>query len=215
MRRTFAVLLVLAPAAACGFPDVSYETSTDAGKDRNGGSSSGSSSGSGDDSSSSSGGVDAQGDARMNVDGNSSGDGPETDGAGNDAPQDTYVAPIDAPPDSPLCDRDGDGFNGPQCAGGTDCCDFDLLAFPGQPMFFGSEDACHSWDFNCDGMVTERYSNSLMCGGNPALGGCTGGSGFTTPGESCGQTGPLYTCGGTSLTTCGPITPVSTQQVCH
>jgi len=205
MRRALAVLLVLVPAAACGFPDVNYDTGTDAGKDRSAGSSSGSSSG---------GGVDAEGDSRVSSDGSSSGDSTAPDGPGLDAPQDTYVAMIDAPIDSVLCDADHDGFAGKQCVGGTDCCDSDPTAFPGQPLFFNGEDACSSWDYNCDGMVTERYSNNLTCGGTPALG-CTGGTGFTAPGESCGQPGPLYSCGAVSALACGPISPTTTQQTCH
>lgn len=211
MRRTFAVLLVVVPAAACGFPDVRLEA-PDAAKEGSAGSSSGGSSG-GDDSSSSSGGVDAEGDSRVNSDGSSSGDSTMPDAPGLDAPQDTYVAPTDAPLDSPQCDRDGDGFDGPQCLGGTDCCDFDNMAFPGQTAFFPNEDVCHSWDYNCDMMVTEQYKNNLTCGGTPALG-CTGGSGFTST-EGCGQMAPVYLCGPTGALTCGPTSPMTETQGCH
>ena len=211
MRRALAVLLVLSPAAACGFPDVSYDTGTDAGKDRSAGSSSGSSSGSGDDSSSSSGGgVDAEGDSRMGVDGSSSGDSTTPDGPGLDAPQDTYVAMIDAPPDSPLCDVDHDGFVSDKC-GGPDCCDTDWSAKPGQTMFFTSADMCGSYDYNCDNVIETETKVNVTCSGLATS--CNGQAGFTSD-PACGTVAPFYNCLPSGLG-CSDQSTMPATQACH
>lgn len=65
--------------------------------------------------------------------------------AGADARDDDGEAGHDVDP----CDQDGDGFVSVGC-GGTDCCDIDPDAFPGQTEWFESPNACGSWDYNCD-----------------------------------------------------------------
>jgi hypothetical protein len=209
-----AALLVLAPSAACGFPDVNFEQSTDAGKDRNAGSSSGSSSGSGDDSSSSSGGgVDAETDSRMSVDGSSSGDDSTAplDAPAQDAPLDVA---FEAAPDANPCDKDGDGYLAEGACGGNDCCDTDHSAHPGQTGWFTTADFCGSFNYSCSSSgVTYQYKNSLTCGGIPTTG-CTGGSGFVGM-VACGAMGPFATCAPTGTLSCGPVAGGNSQQACH
>jgi len=43
----------------------------------------------------------------------------------------------------------------PRSDGKNDCCDTDAKAFPGQTTYFGSQNACKSWDYNCDGKSTK------------------------------------------------------------
>lgn len=210
MRRVLAFLLAMVPAAACGFPEVNY-LSTDAGKDSASESSSGSSSGSGDDSSSSSSGMDAQVDSHTSGDGSSSGDSATPDGPGLDAPQDTYVVMIDAPPDSPLCDVDLDGFLGRQCPGGTDCCDTDWSAKPGQTMFFTSADMCGSFDYNCDNMIETETKVNVTCSGLATS--CVGQPGFTSN-PACGTMAPFYNCLPSGLG-CSDQSSMTVAQACH
>jgi hypothetical protein len=80
-------------------------------------------------------------------------------------------------------DRDGDGFGGSAtlqlCApvgaaaptgyvtASGDCCDSDPSANPGQTNWFTTEDACGSWDFNCDEKVEVQNASSASSCGQP------------------------------------------------
>jgi hypothetical protein len=211
MRRTLAVTVAVVLVAACGFPAEQFEgAATDA---------SSGSSGGGDargESSGSSGG-EAGGDSSMPSDSSSGADSPMTADAPSesDAPTiDTYIPDVilDVSPDSPQCDRDGDGFDGPQCAGGNDCCDFDKKAFPGQMGFFDVEDVCHSFDYNCNGKDDEEYP-TFSC--MPGLTGCTLVAGFVGGAVSCGTSGPFAGTCKNQVTSCQAGSTMPQTQACN
>ena len=82
-------------------------------------------------------------------------------------------------------DQDGDGYGTSSALGlcdevssapppgystvAGDCCDSDRLANPGvaASTWFDYEDACGSFDFNCDGIVQQEYACSFRSGSPP------------------------------------------------
>jgi len=74
-------------------------------------------------------------------------------------------------------DADGDGYGNPAVviaacarpagyvANGTDCCDSDANAHPGQTAYFATADACGSFDYNCDGASTPQPNGPANCTG--------------------------------------------------
>src|SRR5450631_2471187 len=50
---------------------------------------------------------------------------------------------------------------------GSDCCDSDSNAFPGQTKYFTSADACGSWDYNCDGTILGSQGGFITYGTVP------------------------------------------------
>jgi hypothetical protein len=177
MRHALPLVLLFASVGACSFPQVGYGPDADSGSD---GSSGSMSSGGGADGSIESSIGDASGDSS-----GSFGDAP-TDIATSDRPSSSSSG--DGSVD---CDQDHDNFKGPQC-GGNDCCDTDSNAHPNQKMFFPMQDACKSWDYNCDMTIEYEFPQTIPCTGTPTLG-CNGGPGFLGS-EDCGQSGPYGSC---------------------
>jgi hypothetical protein len=95
-----------------------------------------------------------------------------------------------APP-SVDCDRDKDGFQStsPGC-GGKDCCDNDARTHPGEQAFFTSENACGSFDYDCDGVVEPQFAK-VNC--TLAVLACNG-SGFDQAPPSCGVVATFDDC---------------------
>jgi hypothetical protein len=53
---------------------------------------------------------------------------------------------------------------------GTDCCDSDANAKPGQTSYFAARNACGSWDYDCDATTTKESST---CTGGESASSCT------------------------------------------
>jgi hypothetical protein len=211
MRHTLALLMMatlataLAPIAGCGFPGVDYRTTGDSSGDAT------SDGTTGDTLDSAADGVapdDAPGDAlnETGSDGAPVSDARSPGDGGRDAPVDT-AADVD-------CDVDKDGYNamGAAC-GGTDCCDTDADANPGQTMYFTSHDGCGSYDYNCDNKVETEITANIVCGGT-GLAGCSGGPGFTSS-PSCGSMAPYSVCQGSGLLACTAQSSMMATQACH
>jgi len=87
---------------------------------------------------------------------------------------------------------------------GTDCCDSDTNTHPGQTSWFTSQNNCSSFDYNCDGVQTQRYTILTTC---PT--GCFGNgrncvTGWVSPVPSCGTSSAHRVCslwGGTGCPT--------------
>jgi hypothetical protein len=104
-------------------------------------------------------------------------------------------------------DVDGDGYGNasvPQSAcskpsgyvsNSTDCCDTDANAHPGQTSWFTAVNACGSWDWNCDGVITKEVPDTNS---GPPVPSCTGldnsGCDQTIPSGDSSFGGPV-TCG--------------------
>jgi hypothetical protein len=89
------------------------------------------------------------------------------------------------------CDLDQDGFRAVgQACGGTDCCDTDGRAHPGETSFFTSADACGSFDYDCNGSDDSEFAIV-----NCTLGffACNG-SGFAALPPACGVVATFDTC---------------------
>jgi hypothetical protein len=56
------------------------------------------------------------------------------------------------------CDLDQDGFRASGTCGGTDCCDYDGRAYPGEKSFYATPDACGSFDYDCDTKNEPQYT---------------------------------------------------------
>jgi hypothetical protein len=208
MRRALAIIIVLAPEVSCGFPDVTYEQGVDASAGAEG-SAGGDGSGGGDaaarnDSEAGNSIEGGSGDERMAdvaVDvavptDSSSGDHDAGTSEGGDA--------------SIICDQDHDTYNGPQC-GGTDCCDTDPTANPGQMAYFTTKDACNSFDYNCDGTLQTEYDYNVTCTGLATS--CTGQPGFTSD-PYCGTQSPYSSCQPSGLG-CKDMSTMMATQGCH
>jgi hypothetical protein len=193
----------LAALGACGFPDLSYDGPANDGAPTDGAhaDAGGSSSSSGADASSSgSGGSDAARDSPSEV---TTSDGASSSGGGEAGDP---------------CDQDSDGFKGAQC-GGTDCCDTDFNAKPGQTAYYAAADHCGSFDYNCDGKVTPQYGANLHCGyllGVGCIPTCSNiacNTGYLGPDPGCGNSGAYGQCQPNGIGICGtsPITPAPTQ----
>jgi len=130
-----------------------------------------------------------------------------------------------------MCDMDGDGYKakGAPC-NGTDCCDTDANANPGQMMYFPMPDKCGSFDYNCDGTFTSEYSANLTCSGVGAVkcfddcptNQCTCGTtqcnyGYLGADPGCGNAAPYGTCISNMLgTACVTMTTITSQiQACN
>jgi hypothetical protein len=113
---------------------------------------------------------------------------------------------LDAPTGPVNCDLDGDGWlaMGDGC-NGEDCCDTDPNAHPEQTSFFTGPDHCHSFDYNCDGVITPEFGQ-VSC--QPAIGACTG-DGFTQP-QACGVTESFEHCA-VGLLACVTMNEMKTQ----
>jgi hypothetical protein len=74
-------------------------------------------------------------------------------------------------------DADGDGYGGGAgsrvCVGsmpagyvttGGDCCDSDAGAHPGEATYLSEEDACGSFDWNCNGIIERAATTTTTCG---------------------------------------------------
>jgi len=108
-------------------------------------------------------------------------------------------------------DMDGDGYGAGAAmvacsapagyvANNTDCCDSDAGAHPGASGWFTSADACGSFDWNCDGVVSYEYDTtvaklgnggncSAACANSGTLGGWEGGWASS---PSCGSAQTWY-----------------------
>ena len=89
------------------------------------------------------------------------------------------------------CDLDRDGFRAMSAeCGGTDCCDFDGRAFPGEQSFFTTADACGSFDYDCNGVDDPEFVkvNCVL-----AVLACNG-SGFDQAPPACGASATFDTC---------------------
>ena len=108
-------------------------------------------------------------------------------GAGSDA----QVDGADAGPISPQCDQDADGHASLGGCGGDDCCDTDARAHPGDTAYFEDQDACGSFDYDCNGREDPQHGQA---GCNlDFFGGSCGGDGFASS-TACGATGSYTSC---------------------
>ncbi len=88
------------------------------------------------------------------------------------------------------CDLDEDGVRATGTCGGTDCCDFDGRAYPGETSYFATTDACGSFDYNCNATNEPEYALA-----NCALSGfgCKG-DGFDKAPPPCGASATFDSC---------------------
>jgi hypothetical protein len=146
--------------------------------------------------------ADAPGDANV-------ADAPPAD-SGNDASGGVHDAGADAPL---VCDVDQDTYTSMLTCGGSDCCDTDSRAHPGQTTFFIQADACGSFDYDCNTTEDPQYPVNLTCGGT-GLTACTGGSGFLLD-PGCGNSGLFGTCVPNGLLACQPGDEMTLTQGCR
>jgi hypothetical protein len=103
-------------------------------------------------------------------------------------------------------DKDGFGVKGDTrclCTGvapytsllGTDCCDADQRAHPGQSAWFTTRDNCNLWDYNCDGGDTREVTQQGGCSGWAIGGGCDVQTGWDGSAPNCGEQGKMVTGG--------------------
>ena len=212
MSRKLLTLAVVGLFAACGFPNVSYDTG-DGGGGSKGDGPSGTEGGSGD--ATVEGGAGESGSDGPGSDGTTGDDGSGgDDSTASDAPGDApYV--FEAAADAPVCDQDQDTYDvkGTTC-GGLDCDDTDKHANPGVKTF--QTYAPHppsNGDWNCDGTVQTQFPTKFNCGllGSSS---CAGKSGFTdSPG--CGATSANFiTCKVSTGLLCVTDTTGSNTQGC-
>jgi hypothetical protein len=214
MRVAFAPLTALvtvaalALAPACGFPTQSYED--------DGGTSSGGTS----DATSHADGGDTGADGTSSADGEPGGDA-VSDAisdviASGDSPTDAASQDSAAMPDAGCasgnhCDCDNDTYMAMSC-GGSDCCDNDANAHPGQTSFYPSPDRCLSYDYNCDTMLETEWG-AFAC--SPGVTGCTPTSGFVGGVPGCGVSEQWTGTCKNMITSCQPGTTISQTQACH
>ena len=89
------------------------------------------------------------------------------------------------------------------------CCDQNADARPGQTLFFSVSNGCGSYDYNCDGIHTQQFTQvsttTLACGGSPPF--CVDlGTGWVTSVAFCGVTANYRDCSSTCGTTIFPLT---------
>lgn len=106
------------------------------------------------------------------------------------------------------CDQDGDGHlaMGGSCLG-DDCCDTDPNVHPGQALYFSVPGRCGSYDYDCDGKLTQEYGVA-SCQWS-ALG-CGSGNGFQQA-TDCGVTAPFLACTPNGLLACTVMMESMTQ----
>ena len=122
------------------------------------------------------------------------------DGRDNDCDSNTDEA------NTPDCttyyrDYDGDGYGDSSysvctcstsgyysATNSSDCYDYSSSANPGQSSYFTSSRGDGSYDYNCDGSQTKRYTTTYSC--SAGFTGCTSStSGWGSSAPSCGNTG--------------------------
>lgn len=104
-------------------------------------------------------------------------------------------------------DNDSDGYGVcPDCGtvsgcayDGDDCCDQDNQVYPGQQSYFGSQNNCSSWDYDCSGNIDMddcgpwpdscQVSGTGTCPSTPRY--CTASPTFSF---NCGDSGYSYVC---------------------
>ncbi len=97
-----------------------------------------------------------------------------------------------------------------------DCCDTDARAYPGQTGYFMTQNACSSWDYDCDGAAERRDTIHGTCSlGGGSVPVCGGPSdvwyGTSTP--DCGRSAQwLLSCSGYGSCT---VSTSSRTQACH
>jgi hypothetical protein len=82
-------------------------------------------------------------------------------------------------------DIDGDGYGAPdggrclckpegdyKVTNGSDCCDTDNRAKPGQTQFYTTRNNCTSWDYNCNNSADREFANLGSCTAWSVFGGC-------------------------------------------
>jgi hypothetical protein len=89
------------------------------------------------------------------------------------------------------CDLDEDGYRATGTCGGNDCCDFDSRAHPGDTSYYGTKDACGSFDYDCNGQDEEEFPQAASC--QLAFFACNG-SGFDKTPPACGIAATFDTC---------------------
>jgi hypothetical protein len=108
------------------------------------------------------------------------------------APPPDDAAPAgDGSPVSPQCDQDSDGHAARGGCGGDDCCDTDSRAHPGVTQYFDGQDACSSFDYDCNGQEEQEFS-TLSCQLDFFGGSCSG-AGFDQA-TACGAMGSWTNC---------------------
>jgi hypothetical protein len=157
------------------------------------------------------------------------GDSSSSSGGGDASPDSLVDGPTsDVRETGDPCDQDGDGYKNAMC-GGNDCCDTDGNAHPGQTGWYAQQDACKSFDYDCDGKEEHEYPASLACGYVWSLGcipSCSGTScvcggkacstGYVGPDPGCGVAAEYDQCQPANAFSCTPkaIAP-SQAQACH
>jgi len=96
----------------------------------------------------------------------------------------------------------------------TDCYDSNAYANPGASTYRTSQRGDNSYDYNCDGSQTRRYSASYTCTGAVYI--CLSNTdGFTGSTPSCGNSATWGTGCTASLTTCTYSSTSSVTQACR
>lgn len=93
--------------------------------------------------------------------------------------------------DGKSCDSDGDGFLSPEC-GGDDCDDTDPRVHPGADFIDDPPPPGRNGDWNCDGIVTTRYQESILCT-SLSSSECPLHQGFVTA-AACGESAVFQLC---------------------
>ena len=118
---------------------------------------------------------------------------PPSDDAGS-APPVGPILTVDGAADdasgADACDLDRDGHRAIGDCGGDDCCDHDARAFPGEPTFYETADACGSFDYDCNNHADPQFPVGAC---HLGLLSCSG-DGFQTAEPPCGTSATFITC---------------------
>jgi hypothetical protein len=106
-------------------------------------------------------------------------------------PPDDAAAPADGSPVNAGCDQDMDGHAARGGCGGDDCCDTDARAYPGELAYYDGQDACGSFDYDCNGTDDPQYGQAGCK--LDFLGGSCSGDGFDKV-IACGASGSYTSC---------------------
>lgn len=94
-------------------------------------------------------------------------------------------------------DKDGDGYFISSCTStNVDCYDQNSNAHPGQTAWFTTDRGDGSYDYDCNGQQTKRYTVAGFCTKCFGIGSCTvstGQTGWTSSTPSCGSSGGYIT----------------------
>jgi hypothetical protein len=210
-RRALGLLVGAAVVGACTFPSPSYRS----GDGDGGGAGDAPFENPGDGAGGSSSGADGAGSSGDAPGGDGSGSGSGAGDGGGSGGGDALPGDAPAGDVAPVCDVDKDTYKakGGTC-GGTDCCDTDAKANPGQQGYFPTPDACGSFDYDCSGKAEPEYKSNIACGGT-GLTGCTGGPGFVGADPGCGNSAVYGVCVGNGALACAPGQFTNVQQACH